>query len=390
MAKVEGVYPDGRGGWYYKATLGRDPLTGKRQQVTKRGFKTAGQALRARRELIARQEERGCVLAPAALTVNQLLDAYLDAIDADGRLGVKTRFDYRSTADGLIRPHLGNHRVREITPQVVNAWQRALAERGSSRGRPLSPNSVRLARAPLAGAFKMAVAQGLVAVDPIAASKRPTKRKSVPHHWTPEQARLFLDLRQQDREWPVWAFLLGCGLRIGELVALRWPNVDLVRKRAIIAEFSTTLGYLVVPSGGKSSTATRSVDLDAWLVTVLERQRAQQARDATGSPGYSPSDFVFTCEGGGPYHPQTLSKALGRLSESSGLPRLTAHGLRHTSATLMLDSGVHSKVAAERLGHADPSLFLALYSHVTPTMQRDAAAKVGAALSADMRPPVDR
>lgn len=107
----------------------------------------------------------------------QLLDAYLDAIDADGKLGVKTRFDYRSSADSLIRPHLGSRRVREVTPPVVNAWQRALAERGSSRGGPLSQNSVKLARAPLAGAFKMAVAQGLVAVDPIAASKRGERRK---------------------------------------------------------------------------------------------------------------------------------------------------------------------------------------------------------------------
>jgi len=380
MAKVEGVYPDGRGGWYYKATLGRDPLTGKRQQVTKRGFKTAGQALRGRRELIARHEERGGAVAPAALTVNQLLDEYLDAIDADAKLGVKTRFDYRRSAEGYIRPHLGARRVREITPQVLNAWQRALAESGATRGGPLSANSVRLARAPLAGAFKMAVARGLVAVDPVAASKRPTKRASVPPHWTPEQARQFLDLHEQDREWPVWAFLLGCGLRIGELVALRWPNVDLVRKRAIVAEFSTTLGYRVVPSNGKSSTATRPVDLDAGLVGVLTRQRTQQAKDELASAEYVSSDFVFTRRQGGPYHPQTLSRALGRLTERAHLPRLTAHGLRHSSATLMLDSGVHPKVAAERLGHADPSLFLALYSHVTPTMQREAAEKLGAAL----------
>ena len=380
MAKVEGVYLDGRGSWYFKATLGRDPLTGKRQQVTKRGFKTAGEAVRARRELMARHEERGAVLAPAALTVNQLLDEYLDALDADGKLGVKTRFDYRTKADAQVRPYLGSRRVREITPQVVNAWQRALAEGGSSRGGPLAPNTVRLARAPLAGAFKMALAQGLVAVDPVAASKRPTKQKSVPHHWNPEQARTFLDLHQQDREWPVWAFLLGCGLRIGELVALRWPNVDVLRRRVIIAEFSTTLGYAVVPSNGKSATATRSVDLDPGLVAVLARQQAQQAKDEARSTGFTSSDFVFTRPSGGPYHPQVLSRALGRRSELAGLPRLTAHGLRHTSATLMLDSGVHPKIAAERLGHSDPSLFLALYSHVTPTMQREAAEKLGAAL----------
>jgi integrase len=75
-----------------------------------------------------------------------------------------------------------------------------------------------------------------------------------------------------------------------------------------------------------------------------------------------------------------LSKLLGRLTEKVGLPRLTAHGLRHTAATLMLANGVPPKVAAERLGHADPTLFTNLYSHVTPTMQREAADKIGAAL----------
>jgi integrase len=75
-----------------------------------------------------------------------------------------------------------------------------------------------------------------------------------------------------------------------------------------------------------------------------------------------------------------LSRLLGRYTAELRLPRLTAHGLRHTSATLMLASGVAPRVAAERLGHADPALFTNLYSHVTPTMQREAADKIGAAL----------
>jgi integrase len=92
---------------------------------------------------------------------------------------------------------------------------------------------------------------------------------------------------------------------------------------------------------------------------------------------------VFTKPEGGSYHPQHLSKTLAELSVAAGLPRLTAHGLRHTSATLMLDQGVAPKVAAERLGHADPTLFVNLYSHVTPTMQRHAADAIGAALFGD-------
>ncbi|MGI8792265.1 MAG: tyrosine-type recombinase/integrase, partial [Acidimicrobiales bacterium] len=183
-----------------------------------------------------------------------------------------------------------------------------------------------------------------------------------------------------DRTYPVWAFLLGAGLRIGELVWLRWDNVDLERRHARIVEFASTLGYELVGSQGKSRDAVRTIDLKNGLVSMLRQQRKQQAAERLAAENYVASEYVFTKPGGGSYHPQGLSKLLGRLSEEVGLPRLTAHGLRHTSATLMLASGVPPKVAAERLGHADATLFTNLYSHVTPTMQRDAADRIGAAL----------
>jgi integrase len=124
----------------------------------------------------------------------------------------------------------------------------------------------------------------------------------------------------------------------------------------------------------------RSVELDDGLVRVLRMQRKLQAEERLVAKEYHDSDYVFTRPTGGPYHPANLSKLLGRMTAEVGLPRLTAHGLRHTCATLMLANGVPPKVAAERLGHADPMLFTNLYSHVTPTMQREAAEKIGAAL----------
>jgi integrase len=162
-------------------------------------------------------------------------------------------------------------------------------------------------------------------------------------------------------------------------VWLRWGKVDLKRRHARVVEFASTLGWDLVESRGKSATAIRTVDLDRGLVAVLKRQRDMQ-RFESRRDGYEATDYVFTKPAGGHYHPQVISKMLARASEEAGLPRLTAHGLRHTSATLMLDSGVAPKVAAERLGHADASLFMNLYSHVTPTMQSDAADKLGAAL----------
>ncbi|MGH9289325.1 MAG: tyrosine-type recombinase/integrase [Acidimicrobiales bacterium] len=381
MPKYDGVYQDSKGRWYFKVWLGRDPLSGRQSQVTKRGFPTAAEAARARREYLD-DVDRGhrTPQAPASLMVNDLLDAYLDGIDADGRLSAKTRFDYRTNADAYVRPWLGNKRVRDLTPEVILAWQRQLTKAGGTKkGKALSANTVRLARAPLAGALKLAVEQGVLRSSPIASVKRPRPERKVPRHWSPDQTRQFLRSQEGDRLYPLWAFLLGSGLRIGELVWLRWDNVDLERQHARVIEFATTLGWDLVESVGKSATAIRTVDLDDGLVAVLEQQRDTQRFEALHA-GYVASDYVFTKPQGGPYHPQTLSKALARLSQRAGLPRLTAHGLRHTSATLMLDSGVPPKVAAERLGHADATLFTNLYSHVTPTMQREAADRLGAAL----------
>lgn len=380
MPRYEGVYRTGNGSWYFKTTVGRDPLTGKRIQLTKRGFATATDAARARREVLEAADDGVVPLIGGSLTVDELLDLYLDGIDADGRLSVKTRFDYRRNADAYVRPWLGRRKVRELTPEAILTWQRELLEHGGTkRGKPLAANSVRLARASLAGAVKLAVERGLLRTNPLASVPRPRPKRSVPKHWTPEEARAFLGNQEGDRLYPLWAFLLGSGVRIGEQVWLRWPNVDLPGRRVRIVEFATTLGWDVVSSSGKSVTSVRTIDLDAGLIEILRRQQEAQRFEAR-SPGYEPSEYVFTKPQGGAYHPQHLSKLLAERAVEAGLPRLTAHGLRHTSATLMLSAGVAPKVAAERLGHADPVLFLSLYSHVTPTMQRDAARAIGESL----------
>ena len=380
-AKPQGVYEDGRGRWYFKVTLGRDPLTGKRVQITQRGFRTAAEAGRARRDALAKIDTGKVRPSPTLLTINELLDLYLDGIDADGRLSAKTCFDYRHYADKYVRPLLGNRKVRDVTPDVVLAWQRKVLKAGGVKhGQALAPNTVRLARSPLSGAMKLAVSMGLIAVSPTVAVPRPRPPRSIPRHWSPEQAREFLALMEGDRLYPLWAFLLSSGLRIGELVWLRWPNVDLNRRRVHVVEFASTLGYKLAASTGKSREAVRSIELDDGRVRVLRAQRKAQAEERLAAPAYLDSDYVFTRPSGGSYHPANLSKLLRRLTEEVGLPRLTAHGLRHTTATLMLANGVPPKVAAERLGHADPTLFTNLYSHVTPTMQREAADKIGAAL----------
>jgi hypothetical protein len=112
------VYQDGRGGWYVKVSLGRDPLAGRREQLTRRGFRTATEAGKARRELQA-LVDRGAIKArPGATTVNALMDLYLDGLDADGRLSAKTRFDYRHSTNDYIRGRLGEKRLGSLDQLV--------------------------------------------------------------------------------------------------------------------------------------------------------------------------------------------------------------------------------------------------------------------------------
>ena len=159
----EGVYRDDRG-WYFKVTIGRDPLSGKREQITRRGFRTATEAAKARHEVLGKVDTSPVGPTRSSLTVNELLDFYLEGIDADERLSPKTRFDYREKSAAYIRPLLGKERVRDVTPEVILYWQRKLLGEGV-RQRPLAPNTVRLARAPLSGAFKLARSWGIIAVS---------------------------------------------------------------------------------------------------------------------------------------------------------------------------------------------------------------------------------
>ncbi|MGF1596354.1 MAG: tyrosine-type recombinase/integrase [Acidimicrobiales bacterium] len=382
MPKATGVYRAGNGTWYFKLRTGRDPSTGKWQQATRRGFRTAAEAAEARRQLAesiveAAEAEPGPTFG--GVTVSELVQRYHDEEEAMNRLSERTLFDQRGYRRNYIDGPIGAIDAADLTAADVRRWLVELATGGGSQGRGLSPNTIRLARSLLRKAFAYGVVTGVVPGNPVEQVKPPRLRKSVPAHWTPEEARRFLALFEGDRLYPLWAFMLSSGVRVSELVWLRWPSVDFDQGYARLNEFPTTIGYRLVPSSGKNQSAIRTIDLDRRLVGILELQATQQRQERT-QPGYELSDYVFTKPMGGHYHPQAISKRLTRESVQLGLPRLSAHGLRHTCATLMLAGGVPAKVAAERLGHADTRMFSNVYSHVTPSMQRDAADRLGDAL----------
>jgi integrase len=176
-----------------------------------------------------------------------------------------------------------------------------------------------------------------------------------------------------------------CGLRRGEIAALRWRNVDLVKGDLAIVESAeqTKAGVRYKePKGGRS----RTVALSATMVEELRRHRLVQAQEMLRlGVRLTDDSFVAAQADGSPLQPRSLTHEWVRLIAKTTLPRIRFHDLRHAHATHLLASGVHPKVASERLGHSKVGITLDLYSHVLPGMQADAAAKVDDALKAALQ-----
>ncbi len=195
--------------------------------------------------------------------------------------------------------------------------------------------------------------------------------------WNADQLRYFLG-HIEGHPLHV-AFLLAAmtGMRRGEVLGVRWSDVDLETGRLAVRQTLVAVAYEICLSTPKSH-QSRVIDLDTHTCDQIrlhdERQRA--ARVAWG-PGYrSGNDLVFTREDGSPIHPHSFSQTFEKLVRSSELPRIRLHDLRHTHASIALRAGVPVKVISERLGHEAPGFTLKQYAHVIPGMQAEAAALV--------------
>ena len=167
------------------------------------------------------------------------------------------------------------------------------------------------------------------------------------------------------------------GMRRGEVLGLRWVDVDLELARVAVRQTLVLAGRQVVTSEPKTSRGRRSIALDPRTVAQLRAWRAAQLEERLAwGPAYSDSGLVFTREDGAPMHPEWLSDAFDWRIRTAGLPRIRFHDLRHTHASLGLAAGIPIKVMSERLGHSTSSFTADAYQHVTPALEEQAASTV--------------
>ena len=191
--------------------------------------------------------------------------------------------------------------------------------------------------------------------------------------WTKEQVRVFLDHIRDDRWGAIYSLACGTGMREGEILALHWSEVDLKEGYLKVTQSLQAVKNMgLVVSEPKSEKSRRMLVLPAFVVDALKRHKSKQA-GLKKSDKWHEEGLVFTTHNGTPISPRNLVRHFKKKAEEAGLPEIRFHDLRHTAASLLLEKNVHPKVVQEMLGHSQITLTLDTYSHVIPTMQKEAA-----------------
>jgi integrase len=357
--------------WFFDAV---DPVTGKRRQRSKGGFRTKREAQAALSEALAAYRA-GRLVEPSKLTLGAFLDEWFPAMA--GNLEPNTHEVYGHYARAYIKPKLGHVQLQQLTATDLRAFYSELAASGGRRSQGLKPKTIKNVHALIHRALEDAVDQGLVTrnVAALRSARPPKLEKTERGVWTPENLRVFLIAMADDRLAALWLLLATTGLRRSEALGLPWRALDLEGGQlTVVQRLLTVAGTPTIRLGTKSPAGRRSIALDPATVAALKAHRARQLQERlAGGAGWQDHGLVFTREDGTPLRPTQLTRMFARLAREAGLPDLTLHGLRHTYATASLQAGIAPKVVSERLGHANTAITSDLYQHVLRAMDAEAA-----------------
>jgi integrase len=357
-------------------------------QELRAGFRTAAEAERELRDVLARLDSGSYVKRNVLTLVGFLVDEWIPATAERVAYSTCVKRTYHAK---LVRTHLGDVPLQAVTGADLDRLYSKLLRDGGSEGRPLAASTVRDVHRTLHKAYRDAGRWQLVERNPCERAEPPRMSRVVDDAraavavWTPEQLVTFLEHSRGHYLGTLFHLAAATGMRRSELCGLSWDSVDLARAelRVRAKVVRSPEGYRVEAST-KTAAGSRRVALDAGTLDVLRRYRAEQDR-VRGLVGVRPlrdAELVFTSLEGGHVSPEAVSQAFRRLVRSSGLPPIRFHDLRHTHATLLLQAGEPVKVVSERLGHASAVVTLGVYAHVLPGAQEGAAERFGAMLAA--------
>ena len=364
---------DGR--WEGRYTAGRDPETGRAIYKNVLG-KTQAEAKAKLKQAI--EEAKGLDAAKAGrYTVGQWMEVWFEHY-AKVKVRPSSHQTYRGYIDNHIKPNIGKIPLEKLTSLELQKFYKKLLEKGRvdrlesrHQSKGLSAKTVRNIHQILSSALKLAQEQRIILANPAERCALPKVEHREMKTLPVEQLQSFLREARESGVFELYYLELATGLRRGELLGLKWEDIDLQKGDLRVKRQISRINGEVMEAPLKTKNAYRTLPLAEDTIDVLKEQR-----EKVGS-----SPWVFPSPNGGPISPDSVLHMLHRVLKRAGLPRVRFHDLRHTFATLALQNGVDIKTVSGMLGHFSAGFTLDTYAHVTGAAQRQAAGKMAAVLS---------
>lgn len=358
--------------WYVIFDLGKDPVTGKRKQKRKRGFKTKKEAEKYISEQL-NALDKGVYFEPSDITFREYLDYWLENY-AKINTAVRTYENYSYIISQHLKPSLGNIKLSKLQPSHLQEYYSKKLDDGKIEGGGLSPQSVKHHHRLINKVLKDAVKWQFIIRNVAEAVSPPKTKKIEMQTWNNEQVKTFLEVSKESRYYLIYLTAINTGMRRGEVLGLRWQDIDfennILYVRQSLQEVKKVGLTFKEPKSGKS----RSITITPSLTKEFKKLYKQQLEEKLLlGREYDDLDLVFAQKNGRPIQPTEMARNYRKMVDKSGLPYIRFHDLRHTHATLLLQQGVHPKVVSERLGHSTIGITMDTYTHVLPNMQKEAA-----------------
>lgn len=360
---------DGR--WEGRISLGYDG--GKR--LRKSVFGKTRREVQLKLADVLRARDRGLPQTDHRITVGHFIGHWLQEV-ARPDLRPSTYRSYEAIVRLHIEPRLGRVRLAKLRPELVQELLNEKAREG------LSPRRVQYIQAVLRTALSTAERWGYVERNVARLVKAPRQARTELTPLEPEEVRQLLLAASGDRLEALYVVTLGLGLRKGEVLGLRWEDINFeaaeIHVRHGLQRVDGRL-QLVEP---KTKRSRRSLAAPGTVLNALRRHRARQREERLlAGSRWVDLGFVFTTTIGTPLEAGNVTRRFQRLLANAGLRRIRFHDLRHSAATLLLLQGVHPRVVMEQLGHSRIQLTMDTYTHVLPPALRDAAERMDEVLA---------
>jgi len=357
---------DGSKSYQITIELDPDPISGKRIRRYKTVKGTKKQANAKLLELLA-QYNSGNVISTSTMRlgtwVDQFVQNYLPNIEAT------TRDSYEEKIRNHIKPSLGTIPLNILNTNTIQTWVNDMIKKG------LSPKTIRNTFNVLNPALKKAVLLRMLPHNPCEGVALPKLQKPKVEVYTKAESKQVLSAAKGTDLYLFVLLSLSLGTRRGELSALKWENIDFEKRTIKVCESRVHANKTVIEKDPKSEAGNRTITVGSDVMNEL--RKAKEAYDEKAKePWFRDLGFVICKEDGTPYRPDSLTQKWERFTERNNLPHIKLHGLRHTNATTLIAAGISPKVVQQRLGHADVSITLNTYTHVLPSMDKEAAEKI--------------